>query len=585
MVLADRSVSRYHARLTATGDELMLEDLGSKNGTRVDGQPVRRITLAAGAEIRFGKLSLRLERVDREDTEVALVVGTPESALEAGLGAALPSGPAETRHTRLTEDGGLEADWLPGLEMALAQTAAAKVPAVGTEQLAPLILGKLVEALQLRGALLSELSSVEDPTVVAKVGELPLADATVLQTLATKLDECSPGQVVFGGAEGDSTQAWAAVIPAGRTPLALALVGAPGGIAQPRSLLRMTLRILQLCALGKTPERQPPGPPKELPELRFPPGFVVGSSPAMAGVLAEVQSVLQSAAPILITGETGTGKEVIAQLIQRSSDRASLPFEAINCAAIPADLLEAEMFGVAPGAATGVRSRPGLLARAGDGILFLDEVGDLALELQAKLLRALQEKEIQPVGGRPVSFAARIIAATNRDLEQAMAEGSLRRDLYYRLAACELALPPLRARLEDLQPLLAHFLRGFARGGGKHVPGVTRKALVALERWHWPGNIRELEHVARRLVRRAVGGRPIEWSQLEGRFQALAPSPESATAGGGATDEFDLKANVQALERDLVQRALEACAGNRSQAARRLGIARNTLAKKLEELG
>ncbi len=580
IVLADRSVSRYHARLTDQGEQVLVEDLGSKNGTRVDGLPVDSGVVSSGAEIRFGKVDLRLEKVDRDDAEIVLAV--EQTSVAAQVGDSLRSR-AETRFTAMTGLSGVETEALQAVELSLEAAARVVSEAGAGFEFGPSVLHHLVEKLRLHGAALLELSSAEDPVVLAKAGELPLAEFAVLPALEGRLAERQPGQVVFEcSAIGGSSSTWVVAGRQGRPSLALVFLGEFEGAEHSRPLLGLVLRILALGLPGSSVDG--PVPPSEPAVLRFPPGFVVGSSAAMAALLAEVRALLRDDSPVLITGETGTGKELIARLIHRSSARAAQPFVAVNCAAIPADLLEAEMFGVAPGAATGVRSRPGVLARAGEGILFLDEIGDLALTLQAKLLRALQENEITPVGGRPTSFGARIVAATNRDLQQAMEQGNFRRDLYFRLAACELSLPPLRHRLDDMQSLLVHFLRRFATAEGKHIPGLTRKALMALERWAWPGNIRELEHVARRLVRQAVGGRPIDFGQLEIRFQATPASVERRAEVVPADSDLDLKANTRRLEHTLIRRALEVAAGNRSRAARLLGIARNTLAKKLEEI-
>jgi transcriptional regulator with PAS, ATPase and Fis domain len=226
---------------------------------------------------------------------------------------------------------------------------------------------------------------------------------------------------------------------------------------------------------------------------------------------------------------------------------------AVNCAAIPAELLESEMFGIRKGTATGVVERTGSFQRANGGTLFLDEIGEMPLALQAKLLRAVQERQVQPVGGEPVAVDIRIIAATNSDLQQRMDAGHFRRDLYYRVAGFVLRVPALRERKEDVAALVEAFVRGFARETGKAVRGVTEKALEALKAYGWPGNVRELQHEVRRLVYLCPGGQALESSMVSEHI-LLAPREVDPVAG-------------------------------EMPAARLLGISRNGLAIKMERLG
>jgi transcriptional regulator with PAS, ATPase and Fis domain len=284
---------------------------------------------------------------------------------------------------------------------------------------------------------------------------------------------------------------------------------------------------------------------------------------------------------VLLLGETGVGKEFLARILHDSSPRRKGPFVAINCAAIPADLLEAEMFGIGKGIATGVAERRGKFQMAEGGTLLLDEIGDMPLELQAKLLRALQEKEVQPVGGAPVSVDIRILAATNSDLHRRMEEGRFRRDLYFRVAGFALQVPPLRERREDVPVLVESFMRAFARESGKAVRGITVKALRVLTEYAWPGNVRELEHEVRRLVYLCPEGQAIDSTMIS--LHILAEPHE----GGGepVLDTLELSRHVKAVEKRLIHEALGKTAGNRTQAAKLLGISRNGLAIKMEELG
>jgi transcriptional regulator with PAS, ATPase and Fis domain len=254
---------------------------------------------------------------------------------------------------------------------------------------------------------------------------------------------------------------------------------------------------------------------------------------------------------------------------------------AINCAAIPADLLEAEMFGIAKGVATGVTERRGRFQSAEGGTLLLDEIGDMPVELQAKLLRALQEKEVQPVGGAPAAVDIRVIAATNSDLHRRMEEGRFRRDLYFRVAGFALRVPPLRERREDIPALLEAFTRAAARAHAKTVRGFTVKALRRLIAYAWPGNVRELEHEAGRLVALCPQGEAIDSTMISPHI--LGGEPAQGTAP--LADTLDLEKNVDALERRLISQALAQARGNRTRAAKLLGVSRNGLAIKMERLG
>jgi transcriptional regulator with PAS, ATPase and Fis domain len=307
---------------------------------------------------------------------------------------------------------------------------------------------------------------------------------------------------------------------------------------------------------------------------------VPGESQAMRSFYAQMRPLVQGDLPVLLLGETGVGKEFLARILHDSSRRRGGPFVAVNCAAIPADLLEAEMFGIGKGIATGVVERRGKFQTAEGGTLFLDEIGDMPLELQAKLLRALQEKEVQPVGGAPVPVDIRIVAATNSDLHRRMEDGRFRRDLYFRVAGFALRVPPLRERSEDVPALVERFLRAFAAESGKAVHGITVKALRALVEYPWPGNVRELEHEVRRLVYLCPAGQAVDSTMLSAHVVSdMGPgaSPRAET--------LELEANVGALEARLIREALERSGGNRSQAARLLGISRNGLAIKMERLG
>jgi two-component system response regulator AtoC len=314
--------------------------------------------------------------------------------------------------------------------------------------------------------------------------------------------------------------------------------------------------------------------------LVFPEGYIPGHSAAIVKLHEQMRALGAGAAPVLLLGETGVGKELVAQVLHASSPRGGGPFLAVNCAAIPSELMEAEMFGIAKGVATGVGERPGLFQLAKGGTLFLDEIGEMPLPLQAKLLRALQGREIQPVGGAPVRIDVRVVAATNSDLARKMEQGQFRRDLYYRVAGFVLRVPPLRERREDVPGLVQAFLGIFAREVGKPAPAITPAALRALTAHSWPGNVRELEHEVRRLVYLCPDGQPIDPGML---YEGILDSP--GTEASAPPSSLTLEAHVDHLERRLIRAALARTGGGRAAAARLLEISRNGLSKKMERLG
>lgn len=319
------------------------------------------------------------------------------------------------------------------------------------------------------------------------------------------------------------------------------------------------------------------------PRLRLADGFLRGRSQCMEALLEELTPLAASLIPILLSGETGTGKELIARTIHRSSPRSSKPFVAINCAAIPAELLEPELFGIEKGAATGVNARPGKFVEADGGTLFLDEVGEMPDALQAKLLRALQEEEVQPVGGRPRAIDVRVVSATNADVEAQVEKRHFRPDLFYRLAGTVLRIPPLRERVEDVRALIEAFLRRYAQEAGKRRLAMTVGALERLTSFDWPGNVRELQNEVRRLAHVGEEGGVIDIEHLS--IGARLPATHGVSPACVASREsLELAPRVAEVERALIEAALRRTRGNRSRAARMLGISRNTLADKIGKL-
>ncbi len=313
-----------------------------------------------------------------------------------------------------------------------------------------------------------------------------------------------------------------------------------------------------------------------------PPIGMVGRSAAMRRVFALVERARRSRATVLLTGATGTGKELVARAIHAGSERGEHAFVAVNCAAFPDTLLESELFGHVRGAFTGAdRDKAGLFELADGGTLFLDEVGETSGPLQAKLLRALQEREVRPVGGgtnRPVD--ARVIAATNRDLRFEVANGHFREDLYYRLAVFPISVPPLCDRPEDILPLAEHFLALHGEREGRPGCRFSREAAHLLLSHSWPGNVRELENEVQRILALAEPGEPIDPGLLSERV-ARALDPVRAVARQGET----LRQTLDRIEAWLIRQALERRGGRRAETARILGVTREGLYKKMKRLG
>ncbi|HEY8106829.1 MAG TPA: sigma-54 dependent transcriptional regulator [Gemmatimonadales bacterium] len=327
-------------------------------------------------------------------------------------------------------------------------------------------------------------------------------------------------------------------------------------------------------------------------------GGVVGESPAMRAVLERARQIaaLEETPPVLITGETGTGKGLVARTIHASGTRSDEPFIDVNCTALPGSLMEAELFGYERGAFTDAKeSKLGLFEAAEGGFIFLDEVGDIELALQGKLLRAIEERTVRRVGGiRDRTIDVRILAATNRDLERESQRERFRKDLYFRLAVILLRLPPLRERGDDVLRLADHYLRQFSAKYGRDVRRIDALARERLLRYPWPGNVRELSHVIERAVL---------WSQgpaLEVEHLSLATAPEEAeaaeAAGNGEPEQTTVAVPVPAgfpppgvdlaqWEKAMIEQALREAGGNQTRAAQRLGISRDTLRYRLKKFG
>ncbi len=422
-----------------------------------------------------------------------------------------------------------------------------------------------------------------DPTFVASIGELLTLvrarrwNATLMslsfdgmdETLAERIVEEEHSGTVVLSASGLSLERAVAIERAG----ASALLREPLDEVELRELLEgiadegPDVRLPESAAATVQSEGAPPD--------------LVGESPEMARVFQTVARVARSDATVLVTGESGTGKEVIARALHWASDRRDGPFIAVNCAAIPEQLLESELFGHARGAFTGaVASRVGRFERAHRGTLFLDEIGDMSVVLQAKILRVLEERTVDPVGGDETrAVDVRVVAATNQGLEQALKDGRFREDLYYRLAVVELHLPPLRKRGADVRRLALHFAAAFARRHQREVRAISEHALERLEAASWPGNVRELRNVVDRAVLLARGP-VIRTADLR---MGLSSPRAAAQPGGQVPAGYAPTLSLQEVEADHIRRVLDSVGGQIGRAADILRIHRNTLTRKLRE--
>ena len=620
VVLLLRGVSRQHARLTLDGRELTVEDLGSKNGTFVNGQRVDRARVALGEQIRFGPVDFLFQELHRGDEELAI---TFEPAVSD-----------QTSVIPVVEPGTANQHWLRLAELFHRLLMGQPEGDIGAA------LRLLQGELRLRSVCVQELPEGREAIVLAASGQVDREATAELQRIVaggpdpggpdpggpdperpdpSSLDSAPRQDVYFytspavdDGGTGDHPTTVAALTGPGQDPLILALWGDFPGREKSELLLRLLVRMIEPC---RPRPALPSGESRVAgyPGLVVPPDYVYAQSAAMARIYELMQILAQGDLPILIIGETGVGKEYLAHILHDSSPRRRGPFVAINCAAIPAELLEAELFGIGERVATGVAGSKGRLQLAHGGSIFLDEIGDMSADLQAKLLRALQEQEVHPVGRDPVSIDVRVLAATNQDLRQRIADGTFRADLYYRLAGYVLEIPPLRQRPEDIPALVERFLRDCARELERPIRGLTVRALRLLTEYPWPGNVRELANEVRRAVYLCPEHGTIESATLSEQIAGRRDrGPE--TAAGSADppavgqplakpvklrlDEQDESQHLPApmglgfdslklehLEAQAVREALRRCRNNQVQAAKLLGISRQSLRRRMERLG
>lgn len=559
-------VSRHHAVIRCSPGTVAVEDLSSTNGTFVNGVRVTRGSLAPGDWVQFGSVVLTLESVPAAEAQVAVPIGPLLDARAADR-------PAVDQTTEIPSPVPSGGRWLDLVTRVCRHL---------FDRTAPNLEGALAELASGCGAEVAGLLSWDrhDVAVMALSGSAAALGAWQPTDLNRSADGGSdPGWVVVSNQRLEGVERLAAIRSRGGQDGDALVVAGPSVSRDAPSVLEPVLHLLTAAGSRRADITSPP-PRAPRGELVFPATHVVGTSLAMRRLYDQLRGLLQGAAPVLISGETGSGKEHVLRILHASSERASGPLQVLNCAAIPEALLEAELFGIEAGVATGVGAREGKFRLAHGGVLFFDEVADMAPGLQAKLLRALQEGEVHPVGSRrPVRVDVRIVAATNSDLGQRMTEGTFRRDLFFRIAGCEVRVPPLRERPEDIPALARAFLERFATEAGRRVRGLSLLALEALQGAPWPGNVRQLEHEVRRLVSVCPEGGVIESAMLSPRTIGVDGDEEVPSAA------LDLRQQVAALERRLILQAVARSGGNLAEAARLLGLTRNGLVMKMQRLG
>jgi transcriptional regulator with GAF, ATPase, and Fis domain len=583
--LVDGKVSRLHCRFCLRGDSLTVEDLGSHNGTyvggaRLDGPRALRAgdEIAVGdslfvvdgggdvAAARWGDETLAVTPAASAGLPLTVVAAAGEAPLAAvtALSAALRAAPDQEAAARAAL-AAVESALAPRRAFVLLWDAARGLarPLVGRSDGATVSISRTVLDLAARRR---AAVAIEDAVEDRDLGQARSVVRNQLRAVvvAPLLDAAS---AVVGFLHADRAQppygpADAAILDAFAGVVSLHLSLAPGA-ARPAS----------------RPPSRAAGPSEPAPDAHEPPA---GTSASWRATLRTADAVAPAPTTVLITGETGTGKEEIARHIHRRSARAAGPFVAVNCGAIPEGIAESELFGHERGAFTGASAaRTGHIEAADGGTLFLDEVGELSSAMQARLLRVLQERSFSRVGStvcRRVDL--RLVTATHRDLEAAVRQGRFREDLYYRLAVVRIPLAPLRERADDLQPLADALLVRVAARLGRRAPAVEDAALKLLARWPWPGNVRELANVLERaLVLRAPGtDGPLAAEELHVALGEPPPAPPSTTGLGTLANK------VAALERVEVEAALRRARGVKSRAAQLLGLSRPTLDKKIADL-
>lgn len=565
-------VSRHHARLQVSQGSLRVEDLGSTNGTSVNGVRVHEGEVPVGSELRVGPVRLLVEAALPDEPQLAIVLERQRLAPEASSTRSIFR-PDRTTLLLDEHDPVLAARWLACIEEFLVRLGSGR----GDDLAAAL--ATLGASLSITGACLVQWSEQGEPLALGAFGEL---HESLRYDEARRLTDAQDG---YGTGYFDSAPPLAVALSArpGRALLGLMVWGDVRGWRSSGRLLQMLLRVIEHRRGGPLGD-EPRAPVRvaAYPELVFPGRYRPCTSPAMASVYTQMRTLLHGDVPVLLSGETGVGKQTLARILHDSSDRSHRSLQAIDCAAIAPEMLEVELFGAAPGAIAGVDGRPGKFHLAGGGTLFLDQIDAMAPALQAKLSRVLQHKVIQPVGGEAQPVDVRVIAGAHVDLTQQMEEGLLRSDLYYRLAGCVIEVPPLRACAEDIPGLVEHFLVRFAGEAGVHIRGLTRSAMRVLTSYGWPGNIRELEHVIRRVAYLSADGEVVDVRRLPRWLHDPRPAADMMARLMAELTSLELSPFLAETEERLIREALHRTGGNEIEASQLLGLSHGDLDKKMK---
>jgi DNA-binding NtrC family response regulator len=526
LVLDHDSVSRRHAQLVVHPDEVEVVDLGSRNGTFVGAGRILSARITSGDEVAFGSVHLRLEESAEGDLRTGITVrpAPPETGARRG----------RRRSTQgLMPVDSLTTERLPGLLELVAGHASVTAVAQAT------------------GAAILATTPVLGVSISCEHGETP----ATLYHGDKNLDSTEPCQPVLVRRGGYCVAL---------QPPHAAMSTALGAIAEVSALL---VAIAAAAIVDETGRRQRQAPPLPVPE---------STDAQVLGIYRDAAIIAEGDVGVLICGESGTGKEVLARYIHSASARAGGSFVALNCAALPRDLLEAELFGIERGVATGVDERPGKFELADGGTLFLDEIGDMDIGTQASILRVLQEGEVYRVGGhQPRRADVRVISASNREIGDLLARGQFREDLYYRIAAWEVTVPPLRERKGDIANLAAHFLDRAARRRGVRIAGISETAIEMLVEYGWPGNIRQLQKEMDRAALFVSDGGTLNSTHLTAKIAAEV---------SGRT-RLGLDQRVEGFVRGEIVAALQMAGGDVSRTAAALGLSRSTLYRRIKELG
>ncbi|HWT15232.1 MAG TPA: sigma 54-interacting transcriptional regulator [Patescibacteria group bacterium] len=516
-----RGVSREHVEIEVLGDGgCVLRDLGSTNGSRVDGRRFLELASRGDFVLDLGSARLRFREHGDEPSGFAFRTGATDPTL------------------------------------------APQAPAADTQQ--------LTLATRLRDALWQEFAAARGPFDAA----LPRVLASFAQALALDALRITDRDGHVRAVCGIDTELALVVEHGGWRVLADV-----AGTARHRALAAVLPPLLDLL-----PE---PEPALAAAEAQFDPPGVPSRNDELLRRLRALQRVARSRVNVLVFGETGCGKDALARWVHDTSPRRKGPYVAINCAALPRDLLEAELFGIERGAATGVDARPGVFERAHGGTLFLDELGDMPPETQVRLLRAAEEGRILRIGGKHlVDIDVRLVGATHRDLAAEVEAAHFRLDLYHRLAGFEVRVPPLRERREDIAPLAIHFFQRALAENRLRSPGMSAAALATLQAWHWPGNVRELRQVVETATAMLHAGEALDRGHLPERLRtvALADIAAATSMDIAAGESTSLEAVVRRAECEALRKAL-AHHGHGEAAWRALGIGKTSFYKKLREHG